>query len=229
MSSGSAVEEVLTRTLHRAGELAVPEGSHVPFPVDGNAGSGSVLRIPTSVVRRSTHPRLTVAVTGVAAAVIIAVGLAVLVGSSPPIPAQRLQLSAARGQQLLCGGRRCPAPVPGSVGSNSASRSNSASGASAASPTPGPDHQAPPAKPRGTWIVAVRGEFVRVITGSAVPGPSASIYLSAGGGRYYRFVTGRMNGPLRVVGHDTHTVTLKAADGRHYVLDLRSARLDAQR
>jgi hypothetical protein len=76
--------------------------------------------------------------------------------------------------------------------------------------------------------VALRGQFVRVITGSAVPGRSGSIDLSAGGGRYYRFVTGQMNGPLRVVGHHAHTVTLRAADGRHYVLDLRSAHLEAK-
>lgn len=224
MSSSSAVEEVLTRTLHRAGELAVPEGSHVPFPMGTeSAGRGPARWAPTPVTRRSTYPRSKVAVTGVAAALVIAVGLAVLLGSSSPVRIQRLQLSSARGEQLLCGGQRCTASVPGSAGSNSAS------GATAASPILGPDGRVPSPRPRDTWIVAVQGQFVRVITGSSAPGPSGSVYLSAGGGRYYRFLTGQMNGPLHVIGHGAHTVTLRAADGRRYVLDLRSTQLEAQR
>jgi hypothetical protein len=230
MSPDPSVEEALTRTLRRAGELAVPDGAHVPFPIGIEAGAReSGQWAPTSAVRRSTRPLLKVAMTGVAAAVLIAVGLAVLVGSSSPTRIQRVQLSALRGELLLCGEQGCPPSVHGSAAINSASAATSAS------PAYGADRRSPPPTPQDPWIVAADGRFVQAFTGSAAAAKSADhsvpgvIYLSAGAGRYYRYVTGQTGGPLRVVHHDARTVSLRGADGRSYVLNLPSAQLEAQR
>ena len=225
MSATSSVEEVLTRTLRRAGELAVPDDVNAPFQVADRAepgGSGSAESEPHA--HRSTRPALRVAVTGIAAMILVAVGLIVLLTASPSITIQRTRLSAVRGEQLLCGNRNCVASDHGPAPSNP-------SRASAA--TPFGEAQGPtPVRPRDTWIVASGGHFVQMIEGStgpvahSVPG---TIYLSAGGDRYYRFATGREDGPLDVAGHGVHTVTLRGADGSVYVLNLRTSELVAQR
>lgn len=230
MSPDPSVEEVLTRTLRRAGELAVPDGAHTPVLIGSEAaGRESGRWAPATTARGSTRPRLKVAVTGVAAAVLIAVGLAALVGSSSPTGIQRVQLSATRGEQLLCGVQGCPPSVHGSVGVNSAA------GATMASPSPRAYGGSRPPSPQDPWVVAADGRFVQAFTGSRAAAKSANdsvpgvIYLSAGAGRYYQYVTGRTGGPLRVVDHDAHAVSLQGADGRSYVLNLRSAQLEAQR
>jgi hypothetical protein len=225
MSPDSSVEEVLTRTLQRAGELAVPDGSHVPFQIGAETSPESVQRARGSGLRPSRQ-LLKLAMTGIAAAVLIAVGLAVLVGSSSPTTIQRFRLSAVRGEQLLCGAPGCRPPVPTPAGSNSA-----ASPASAI-PSSGAVRSVPPPTPQDVWIVAANGRFVEAFPGSAVgnrrSGPG-SVYLSAGAGRYYRFVTGQTGGPLRLVHHSPHSVTLRGTDGRRYVLNLQSAELDTPR
>lgn len=226
MSATSSVEEVLTRTLKRAGELAVPDDVHAPFQVADQVelgGSGSAESEP--LAHRSTRPALRVAVTGIAAMILVAAGLVILLTASPSITIQRTRLSAIRGGQLLCGNQNCVASDRGPAPTNP-------SGASAARPSFGEAQGPTPVLPRDTWIVASGGRFVRMIEGStgpvthSVPG---TIYLSAGGDRYYRFATGREDGPLDVAGHGIHTVTLKGADGSVYVLNLRTSELVAQR
>ena len=226
MSPGPSVEEVLIRTLKRAGELAVPDDVHEPFQIvdQGDLG-GSGDEESESPALRSTRPALRVAVTGIAAVVLVAAGLIVLLTTSPSITIQRTRLSAPRGQLLLCGSRTCAAsdhgPTP--VGQ---------SGPSAASPSFGDVQGATPWIPRGTWIVASEGRFVRMIKGSAGPvthSVPGTIYLSAGDRRYYRFATGRKDGPLSVVGHSASTVTLKGAGGSIYVLNLGTSQLVSER
>jgi hypothetical protein len=226
MSETSSVEEVLTRTLKRAGELAIPDDVHAPFPiVDQVDGGGSGDEESEPLGRRSTRPSWRVAVTGIAATILVAVGLAVLVIASPSSTIQRTRLSALHGEQLLCGTQNC-------VASDHAPALATPSAASAAIPSLGDGPRVTPSMPRDTWIEASGGRFVRTVKGSA--GPVAHtmpgmIYLSAGGGRYYRFATGREDGPLTVVGHGTHRVTLKGADGSIYVLNLGTSELVAQR
>ena len=226
MSTTSSVEEVLTRTLKRAGELAIPDDVEAPFPIVdqiGLRGAGDEESEPLG--RRSTRPSWRVAVTGIAAMILVAVGLAVLVIASPSSTIQRTRISALHGEQLLCGPQNC-------VARDYAPALANPSAASAASPSFGDGQRATPSTPRDTWIVASGGRFVRTIKGSrgpvthSVPG---TIYLSAGEGRYYRFATGRDDGPLTVVGHGTHRVTLKGADGSTYVLNLGTSELVVQR
>jgi hypothetical protein len=226
MRPGSSVEEVLTRTLKRAGELAIPEDLHAPFRIadqveqGGSGGDGT-----EPLDRRSTWPALRVAVTGIAAVILVAAGLFVLLTASPSITIQRTRLSAIRGEQLLCGSPNCVASDHGPAPANS-------SDAPVARPSFREAEGATPVLARGTWIVASGGRFVRTIEGStgsvthSVPG---TVYLSAGEGRYYRFATGREDGPLRVVGHGAHTVTLKGAHASVYVLNLGTSQLVAQR
>src|SRR5580700_6901920 len=152
MRPNSSVEEVLIRTLRRAGELAVPDDVHEPFQiVDQVALRESGHGKSESLTRRSTRPTMRVALTGVAAMILLVVGLVVLLSSSPSITVQRSQLSTVRGEQLLCGTNGCP-PL-----SNGPSVSN-ASGAT--SPSFGAVQGAHQPMPQGTWIVADGGHFL---------------------------------------------------------------------
>jgi len=227
MSSASSVEEVLTRTLKRAGELAIPEDLYAPFRIVDQVGyGGSRGEDSERHDRRSTRPALRVAVTGIAAVILVAVGLVVLLTTaSPSTTIQRNRLSAVRGEQLLCGNRNCVVSGHGPAPANP-------SGVSDARPAFGDALGATPVPPRGTWIVASGGRFVRAIEGSTGPvahSAPGTVYLSAGEGRYYRFATGREDGPLSVVGHGVHTVTLKGVGGSVYVLNLGTSQLVAQR
>jgi len=221
MSPDSSVEEVLTRTLKRAGELAIPDDLHPAFPSadEGDGGSGSGESEP--LARRSIRPAVRLAAAGIAAMIVVAVGLVVLLTTSPSTTIQRAQLSAPRGEQLLCGHQDC------SVDDRPMAQAN----ASLASPSFGPAQGRAPVTPRDTWIVASGGRFVRIIEGSpgstTSPGPGV-VYLSAGHGHSYRFATGRDDGPLSVVGHSTHSVTLSGTDRSLYVLNLRSSELVAR-
>ena len=111
----------------------------------------------------------------------------------------------------------------GLANQSAAANGNSTFGTSRASPS---------RAPLGTWIVANKGEFERVIDRSAKTIPasghgSATVYLSAGRGRYYRFSI--PNGhAVRVVAHTAHTVTLKGTSGESYVLDLQTSELRAE-
>ena len=227
MSPASSVEEVLTRTLKRAGELAIPEDLHAPLRIVDQVGYGGSRGDEDSgrLARRSTRPALRVAVTGIAAVILVAVGLVVLLTASPSTTIQRIRLSAVRGEELLCGSRNC-------VVSDNGPAPASPSGVSDAGPAFGDALGATPVPPRGTWIVASSDRFVRVIEGSAGPPihpAPGTVYLSAGEGRYYRFATGRDDGPLSVVGHGVHTVTLNGVGGSVYVLNLGTSQLVAQR
>jgi hypothetical protein len=226
MSATSSVEEVLTRTLKRAGELAIPGDVHAPLQiVDRIDLGGSGYGESEPLARRSTRPALRVAVTGIAAMILVAIGLAALVIASPSSTIQRTRLSALQGEQLLCGTQNC-------VTSDHEPALANPSAATAATPSFGDAQRATPSTPRDTWILASGGRFVRIIKGStgpvthSVPG---TVYLSAGQGRYYRFATGREDGPLSVVGHGTHRITLKGADGSIYVLNLGTSELVPQR
>lgn len=215
MSTSMSVEELVVETLRRAGELAVPGDHHLPFQLDDHERDIDERRLVRGGTRRSWW----IAVTSVAALVLGTVGLTVLLHSSPSIPITRTQGSAAQGQRLLCGSPGC------SFINNSSAGTQSQSSTVNAEPALGVHQSVPPIAPSGTWVVASNGEFQRVINASTravhpVNRPkSGTIFLSAGDARYYRFATpGR--GPLRVVGHNSHTVTLEDSDGRSYVLDL---------
>lgn len=226
MKATSSVEEVLTRTLKRAGELAIPDDDHAPLQIlDRVAPGGSGDEESEPLARRSTRPILRVAAGGIAATILIAVGIAVLVIASPSSTIERTRLSAVRGEQLLCGTPNCVASEHGPALARP-------SDATAVTPSFGNGQAATSSTPRDTWILASGGRFVRIIKGStgpvthSVPG---MIYLSAGEGRYYQFATGREDGPLRVVSHGIHRVTLKGDAGSIYVLNLGSSELVPQR
>jgi len=226
VNPSSSVEEVLTRTLKRAGELAIPDDVHAPLhivdEVDlGGSGDGGS-ELPAG---RSGRPTLRVAVTGIAAMIVVAIGLAILVIASPSSTIQRTRLSALQGEQLLCGPQHCRA-------SDQVPALANPSNATAAAPSFGVAPGTTKPTPQGTWIVANGGRFVRTVNGSSGPvthSVPGTIYLSAGEGRYYRFATGREDGPLRVVGHGTRSVTLKGTDGSIYVLNLGTSELVTQR
>jgi hypothetical protein len=226
MNAASSVEEVLTRTLKRAGELAIPGDVHEPLRIVDQVdpgGSGDEESEPLD--RRSTRVAWRAVVTGIAASILVAVGVAVLVIASPSSTVQRTRLSVIQGEELLCGSQNC-------VASDHRPALTEPSDASAATPSFSNNQAATPSTPRDTWIVASGGRFVRIIKGAtgpvahSVPG---MISLSAGDGRYYRFATGREDGPLSVVSHGIHRITLKGADGSIYVLDLGTSELVPQR
>jgi hypothetical protein len=222
MSMSTPVEELLTTTLRRAGELAVPEDLPLPVQLDEwvpDSNEGSSVRTGGRSARSWWF-----AVGGIAAVVLVAVGFTALFRSSPPITIERTHLSAAQGERLLCGAPGC-VPV-----SHAAVGLPSRSGVENAGPAYGAFQTIPSKSPAGLWIVATNGALVRVVnefTSAVNPAnrsESGWLYLSAGNGRFYRFTTpGR--GALSVVGHTVHTVTLKGANGRTYVLDLQISEL----
>lgn len=224
MSTSTSAEELLAETLKRAGELAVPSDHHLPFQLDDHDHDIDERRL----VREGVHRSWWIAVASVAALVLGAVGLTALIHTSPSIPITRTQLSAAQGQRLLCGSPGC-SPVD-----HSSAAAQSQASTDNAEPALGVNRPAPVFSPHGTWVVASNGEFVRAITESTRAVDSVkrstlgSVHLSAGNGRYYRFTTSE-RGPLRVVGHNAHTVTLEASGGRSYVLDLATAELRPKR
>ncbi len=222
MSPNRSVEELLTKTLERAGELAVTADLHVPIrsvlPV------GEINEGPWDRAAAPSPRSWWVAVSGIAALVLVAVGLMALVRTSPSITVDKTRLSAAQGEQLLCGAPGCSSVFHASVGPPSQSGADNAGSAF------GADRSVPSHPSLGTWIVARNGEFERTIAGTTRAGDSGkrtksgSVYLSDGGGRYYRF-TIRGDGMLRVIGHGADTVTLKGTDGTRYVLDLQTTEL----
>jgi hypothetical protein len=221
----SSVEEVLTRTLKRAGELAIPDDVHVPYRIVDPADRGrSGDEEDEPLARRVSRRALSVTVTGIAAVILVVVGLVVLVIAAPSSTVQRTRLSALQGEQLLCGTQHC--------GANTHQPALAApSDATAATPSFSDAQAATKSTPRDTWVVASEGRFVRIVNGSTGPVTHSlpgTIYLSAGDGRYYRFATGRRDGPLSVVSHGTHRVTLKGANGSIYVLNLGTSELVAQ-
>lgn len=223
MSTETAIEELLTETLKRAGEIAVPEDILVPL-----YRTGQDVRIaggmPDRAGSRSTRSWW-ISATGIAALVLVGVGLALLLRSSPTFRVGRTQLSAAQGERLLCGSPGC---VP--VFHAAAGQSGRVSAGTASPPT-GNFQTLPARAPLGTWIVADSGRFERLIdwasgNSSVTNGKSGVIYVSAGGGRYYRYVLPG-GGPAHVVSHTAHTVTLSSGHGHGYVLDLNTSQITA--
>ena len=222
MSTSTSVEELLTETLKRAGELAIPDDLHLPFRLDDRDGKFDDPPLPRA--RGHSARAWWITVSGIAALILVAVGLTVVLHSSPSITIERTQLSAAQGQRLLCGAPGCVPMFHAAAGQPKPSGvqpSGTAFGANQAAST---------AVPYETWILATDGRLVRVINEStrAVKSVersrSGTVYLSAGDGRYYRFTTPG-HGPLRVIGQSVNTVTLKGTDGKTYVLDLRTSTL----
>lgn len=222
MSTSRSVEELLTETLKRAAERAIPSDLHLPFQPDDRVRPMDPL--PLDRAGGHTARSRWMVISGVAALVVVALGLTALLGTSPPITIARTQLSAARGQQLLCGAPGC-VPV-----FHAAAARPSQSVARNAGTRFGPRLTAPTIAPYETWIVATNGDFVQVIAVSTrgvnatKRPPSGTLYLSSGSADYYRFSTAGP-GPLRVIDHTVHTVTLKGPDGRSYVLNLRTSQL----
>jgi hypothetical protein len=214
MSPTTSVEEVLTRTLRQAGELAVPDGVLAPFQIVDEVG---LAESEPPYESKSASPGWTrlsprVMIASFAAVVLVVVGLVALLVPSSSTTVERTQLSTARGEQLFCG-------IPGCSPFNQGPAFN-APRATAAKPPVGANQDVRPSTQQGTWIVADGGHFVR-----AANGVTGTLYLSAGGGRYYRFVLSPGSAPLTVVNHDDHTVTLKGHDGTNYVLNLRTSEL----
>jgi hypothetical protein len=227
MSRSTSVEELLTETLKRAGELAVPEDLLLPLQSDSRLGEidkGLSVRTGGHAIRSWW-----IAVGGIAAVVMVAVGLTALLRSSPSVTVLRSQLSAAQGERLLCGAPGCAPVVHSAAGLPSPLSGENASPAAGAFQSI-PSQTNPSTATTGTWIVATHGHFVRVIHGSTravnsvKPSKPGTVYLSAGSGRYYRFTT-PSHGPLRVIGHGVHKVTLRGADSERYVLNLGTAEL----
>jgi hypothetical protein len=225
VSPRESVEELLTETLKRAGERAVPDQLYLPFQSDDHVRDRYEPRWDRAGGRSARFWRI--AATGIAALVLVAVGMAALLHSSPSITLERTQLSAAQAQRLLCGAPGCVPVVHDATGLPSPSAAGDAG------PAYGNFQITPSRAPLGTWIVANNGEFERVIarsvgTNSTSGSKSATVYLSAGGGRYYQFAIPDEDRPPRVIGHSTHEVTLKGSNGERYVLDLRTSELLAR-
>ena len=222
MSTSTSVEELLTETLKQAGELAIPDDLHLPLQLDGQIRE--IHERP--LVRAGGYSTRSwwIAVGGSAALVLVAVGLTVLLRSSHSITIDRTQLSAAQGEQLLCGAPSCVPVVHAAAGLPSRSSVENAGPANGAFQT------IPSRAPLGTWIVAANGGFVQTVNESITAVHSVkqdklgTVYLSAGDDRYYRYTTPG-HGPLRVIGHTVHTVTLKDSGGRSYVLNLQTSEL----
>lgn len=221
MSTSASVEELLTETLRRAGELAIPDQLHRPFPSDDQVGDMDGARLDRAGVRSVRSWRI--AATGIAALVLVAVGLGALLRSSPSVILERTQLSVGQAQQLLCGVPGCAPEVHAGAGLPTRS------GAENGGPAYGGYQTTPSTAPLGMWILASNGEFEQVIDRSAGTSPvsrsrSGAVYLSAGGGRYYRFTIPEES-PPQVIGHSAHTVTLKGTNGQMYLLNLRTSEL----
>ena len=222
MTQRTAIEERLVRTLKRAGELAVPDDA-----LERAWDPGDETRVTR--VDDDTQPtgqrRWRVGwVVATAAAVLVAI--AVVVGTlalpgSPP--ATRTALPAEQGSQLLCEANHCHNLGPGPSGAN-------VSGAEA-SPEFGTLEK--PSTPTSVWVVSIKGRLPATLRGAGLPGtrgsrPRGVLYLLASNRTYYRFVTNAKVGQLTVVSRSPSTVTLRAADGTRYRLDLRTNELNRE-
>ncbi len=225
MSDLSVVEERLTRVLSRAAELAVPDrpvGTPV-FPIHAQS------EVSSAPPAKQRHRRRVLALSSLVAGLVVIGVVAALVvpGSSTLVP--RTQLTAAQAQQLVCGAALCPRGSAASITSGGANRLNGAPSGTFGG-LAGQGAASPKSEPTSLWIFARQAQFQSAQQGQILPvsklGTRAKgvLYVSADGATY-RFVTQGRVGELKVTSHQGDTVTLTAASGARYHLNLTSLEL----
>jgi hypothetical protein len=225
VSEQVTIEERLTRTLTRAAELAVPNGS-VTMPAIATDAPSEVPSAPPTKERRR---RRVLALSALAAGLVVIGVVAALVVPGSPTLVPRTQLAAAQAQQLVCGGALCPRTSSPSTASGDSNRLNgSARGTFGGLAQQGSTSQT--SKPTSLWIFASHAQLQSAQRGQALPvstpGTRAKgvLYVSADGDSY-RFVTPDRVGELKVTSHHGDTVILTSASGARYDLNLSSLEL----